>query len=123
MSRLALLLALLCAASAHAGSAAPVHFLFADSRDLQRISALIERPDIEGVQIVYSWKSLETARGVYDLSRIESDLAFLDRRGKKLFAQVQDRFFEREHRNVPRYLLEEPEFGGGLAPQRDHPEE
>jgi hypothetical protein len=101
----------------------PVNFLFADSDDLATRPALIERPDIAGVQIVYTWKSLEPAQGEYDFSQIETDLAFLEKRGKKLFVQLQDRFFLIEARNVPRYLLEGPEYGGGLVPQSDNPGE
>ena len=104
-------------------AAQPVNFLFMDSDELAGHTALIDRPDIEGVQIVYHWKALETAPGQYDFSRIRTDLEFLEKRGKKLFAQVQDRFFEHEHRNVPRYLLEDPVYTGGLAPQSDNPGE
>jgi hypothetical protein len=101
----------------------PVNYLFADSDALVRRTALIERADVAGVQIVYTWKSLEPAQGEYDFSRIEADLAFLEKRGKKLFLQLQDRFFVIEARNVPRYLLEQPEYGGGLVPQSDNPGE
>jgi hypothetical protein len=107
-------------ASAIAAAADPVNFLFADSDGLATHAKLIERPDIAGVQIVYTWKSLEPARGEYDFSQIEADLAFLGKRGKQLFAQLQDRFFFIEARNVPRYLLDAPEYGGGLAPQTDY---
>lgn len=98
----------------------PVNFLFAGSDDLVTHQALIERPDIAGVQIVYTWKSLEHAQGEYDFSQIENDLAFLEKRGKKLFVQLQDRFFQIEARNVPRYLLEQPQYGGGLVAQTDY---
>jgi hypothetical protein len=107
------------AASAQSGHD-PLNFLFADSDALVDRLALIERADIAGVQLVYTWKSLERSKGEYDFSQIESDLAFLGKRGKKLFVQLQDRFFFIEARNVPRYLLEEPEYGGGLVPQSDY---
>jgi len=110
-------------AAAPAGAREPVDFLFASSDDLAKSHELIERPGIAGVQIVYTWKSLEPARGEYDFSQIEADLAFLQKRGKQLFLQLQDRFFVIEARNVPRYLLESPEYGGGLAPQTDNPGE
>jgi hypothetical protein len=122
--RTALLLCFLYALVAPARAATdPVNFVFADSDDLASLATLIERPDVAGVQIVYSWKSLEPAQGEYDFSRVEADLAFLTRRGRKLFVQVQDRFFQIGARNVPRYLLESPEYGGGLAPQADNPGE
>jgi len=115
-----LLIGALCAGTA---CAAPQNYLFAGSDDLASHEALIRRPDIGGVQVVYSWKSLESAKGVYDFSRIERDLAFLDRHKKQLFLQIQDRFFEVGHRNVPAYLLEDPVYGGGLVPQVDNPGE
>ena len=109
---------LLCA-RATAG-ADPVNFLFTDSDELASHAASIDRPDVAGAQIVYTWKSLEPAKDEYDFSRIEADLAFLEKRGKKLFVQLQDRFFVIEARNVPRYLLEQAEYGGGLVPQTDY---
>ena len=54
----------------------------------------MRRPDIAGVQVVYSWKSLETAKDQYDFSQIERDLAYLAGLDRKLFIQIQDRFFE-----------------------------
>lgn len=69
------------------------HFLYTGSDELASIEPLLQRPDIEGVQIVYSWKSLEPEPGRYDFSGIERDLAYLQQRKKQLFVQVQDRFF------------------------------
>ncbi len=103
--------------------AAPQNYLFANSDDLTSHAALIQRPDIDGVQIVYSWKSLEPAKDQYDFARIEKDLRYLEGLDRKLFIQLQDRFFEIEHRNVPPYLQTEPVYGGGLVPQTDNPGE
>ena len=100
-----------------AGATEPQNFLFMGGGDLAANTALLSRPDISGAQVVYSWKRLEPTQGKYDFSEIETDLGVADRLGKKLFLQIQDRFFMHEHRNVPRYLLEEPRYGGGLAPQ------
>ncbi|MFM0068890.1 hypothetical protein [Paraburkholderia aspalathi] len=108
------------------GKAATVgvqNFLYAESGNLTQIDAMIRRPDIEGVQIVYSWKVLETTKGQYDFSRIEQDLRHLNALNRKLFIQIQDRFFEPQARNVPAYLLHDPIYGGGLAPQNDNPGE
>lgn len=114
---------LLCALWPAAAAAAPQNFLFADSDDLSSLGPLLRRPDIAGVQVVYSWKSLETARGEYDFSRIERDLAYLEPLNRKLFIQLQDRFFEVQHRNIPAYLLQEPIYRGGLVAQADNPGE
>jgi hypothetical protein len=114
---------LLCVFLPAAAAAAPQNFLFAGGDELESLAALIKRPDIAGVQVVYTWKSLEKTRDQYDFSRIERDLAYLQRLDRKLFVQVQDRFFEVQHRNVPAYLLEEPVYGGGLVAQADNPGE
>jgi hypothetical protein len=115
-----------CALGAISGTAvgaAPQNYLFAASDGLARMEPLIRRSDIGGVQIVYSWKSLETAKDTYDFSQIERDLAYLDGLDKKLFIQLQDRFFEVQHKNIPLYLMQEPIYGGGLVPQFDNPGE
>src|SRR5262245_24316279 len=101
----------------------PQNFLFMGPGDLARNSALLGRPDIDGAQVVYHWKLLEPTQDHYDFSAIETDLAIAERLHRKLFIQIQDRFFMPEHRNVPRYLLEEPRYGGGLARQADQPGE
>ena len=122
MKRLACCL-LFAALAGNSAAAAPKNYLFADSDDLARLAPLIGRPDIAGVQVVYDWKSLEPAKDKYDFSRIEHDLKLLDTVNRKLFIQLQDRFFEVEHRNVPLYLQQEPVYGGGLVSQADNPGE
>lgn len=101
----------------------PRHFLFAGGGPAEEVSALLGRPEIEGVQIVYSWKSLEPEEGRYDFSAIERDLAAADAAGKELFVQVQDRFFLPTARNLPGYVLSQPRYDGGLARQMDNPGE
>src|ERR1700741_844087 len=95
---------ILCAVAGVAHGA-PQNYVYTRSDELSAFAALVERPDIAGVQIVYAWNSLESAQGVYDFARIERDLAFVERRQKQLFLQIQDRFFEVGHRHVPDYLL------------------
>jgi len=107
----------------HPAAAAPQNFLFTNSEDLPAQGPLLSRPDIAGAQVVYTWKSLETAKDQYDFSQIERDLEFLSRLDRKLFIQIQDRFFEVKHRNVPAYLLTEPIYRGGLVAQADNPGE
>jgi len=114
---------LLLAAALPALAAEPLNFLFLGGDEPQEHQALLARTDIAGAQIVYTWKSLEPKNGKYDFSRIERDLAFLGKLDKKLFIQIQDRFFQPEARHVPGYLLADPAYGGGLAPQADNPGE
>ncbi|MCC3766702.1 hypothetical protein [Streptomyces sp. UNOC14_S4] len=82
-----------------------------------KVKAMIDRKDIGGVQVVVPWKALEGKKGEYKWSRLDSALKYLQERHKKLFVQVQDRFFDVEMKdaNVPQYVKDE----GGLAPTID----
>ncbi len=102
---------------------APKNYIYTSSGDLQTIEKMITRKDIGGVQIVYHWRMLEKSKDVYDFSAIEKDLQYLTSLDKKLFVQLQDRFFEPHARYVPDYILNEKEYTGGLVPQYDNPGE
>ncbi len=115
--------ALVAALYAGIAVAAPQNYLFVSSDELASHATLIQRPEIAGVQIVYSWKSLEPAKDQYDFAQIEKDLRYLEALDRRLFIQLQDRFFEIGHKNVPQYLQTEPVYGGGLVPQVDNPGE
>lgn len=104
-------------------ASAPGNFIYTSSGDLEAARPLLSRPDIGGAQIVYNWRQLETAKGQYDFSAIEADLATLDGLNRKLFIQIQDRFFEPKARNVPDYLMTDKEYGGGITAQFDNPGE
>lgn len=103
--------------------AGALNFLFVGSGELAAHDRLLARPDIAGAQVVYSWKQLEPAADRYDFSPIERDLRQLGRHRKKLFIQIQDRFFRPEDRLVPDYLLHGAAFRGGLTAQLDRPGE
>jgi hypothetical protein len=105
--------------TACAAENAPQNFLYTGDGDLAGLQRILQRPDIGGAQVVYSWKSLEPQEGVYDFSAIERDLAATDALGKKLFIQIQDRFFEVRARNIPTYL-QTGKYGGGLVAQIDN---
>ncbi|MGO7729345.1 hypothetical protein ACC713_09430 [Rhizobium johnstonii] len=109
--------------SLHQAASAAENFIYTSSGELEASKALLSRPDISGVQIVYNWKSLEPAKGQYDFSEIEKDLELAESLNKKLFIQVQDRFFEPKARNIPVYMLNDPEYDGGLTAQFDNPGE
>lgn len=120
MRSLITLIALLFIGIGNVLAAPPKHYLYTSSGELEQLGALLTRPDIEGVQIVYSWKLLENAEGQYDFSAIEEDLARLGKLDKKLFIQIQDRFFTADARNIPLYLQQEPVYHGGLMAQSDN---
>ena len=110
--------------SATAGDSPPFeNYLYTSAGDLERIRPLLDRPDIAGVQVVYPWKLLEADKGRYDFSAIQQDLALLQSHRKKMFIQLQDRFFSPDAKNVPLYLMTDPTYGGGMVPQKDNPGE
>lgn len=115
--------AMLLAAPLSAFAKAPENFVYTSSGDLGAADAILKRDDIGGAQIVYNWRSLEPEKDKYDFSQIEKDLAVVDAAKKKLFVQVQDRFFEPKAKYVPDYLMDDPQYGGGLSPQFDNPGE
>lgn len=98
---------------------APDNFLYTSAGELEANAAILQRPDIKGVQVVYNWRMLEPAEGQYDFSAIEADLAAARKLGKQLVIQVQDRFFDVKARNIPDYILEGKEYQGGLVPQQE----
>jgi hypothetical protein len=102
-----------------ASASALENYLYTGNGDLEGLRKILERPEIAGAQVVYSWKALETSEGVYDFSAIERDLAATDALQKKLFIQIQDRFFEVKARNIPAYL-QTAKYLGGLAAQVDN---
>ena len=98
----------------------PANYLFLDDGEVGAYRSLLSRSDVAGAQRVYSWRSLEPRKGRYDFDAIERDLAAVQAVHKKLFVQVQDRFFESKARNLPNYLLTDPQYAGGLAQQADY---
>jgi hypothetical protein len=66
---------------------------------------------------------LEPKKDLYDFSKIEKDLAFLNSINKKLFIQLQDRSFQPNLFYVPNYIREEKIYHGGIAMQYDFPGE
>ncbi len=53
--------------------AAPANFLYTTPDALPSQQALLSRPDIDGVQLVYNWKGLEPEKDRYDFSVIRRD--------------------------------------------------
>lgn len=96
----------------------PRHFIFFN-RDRHRIreASFLETPSIDGAQLKYTWRELEPERDRYELQPLREDLAFLEQHGKRLFVQIQDVSFDEGIINVPKYLLDDPTFGGGVARQ------
>src|SRR5262249_8670844 len=88
---------LLCGwAMCQSGAAAhsPRHYLFVN-RDREHLSdaRFLETKAFEGAQVKYTWRELAPEKDACDFSAIDTDLAFLTAKGKRLFIQLQDSSF------------------------------
>lgn len=98
----------------------PHHYVYFNlDRARIRDAPFLETPAIEGAQIKYTWRQLEPEAGVYDFSAIREDFQFLTEHKKKLFIQLQDVSFDSARINVPTYLMTDPQYHGGIAPQHE----
>jgi hypothetical protein len=93
------------------------NFIFAGGNTAKEYEELLKNDKISGIQVLYSWKELEPQKNKYDFKRIQEDLEFAKSLNKKLWIQIQDRFFDKNNKFVPDYILEDKEYEGGLAPQ------
>jgi hypothetical protein len=94
------------------------HFIFfSQEREAISDSAFLLNPNIAGAQITYPWKRLEPQKDKYDFSDIEHDLNFLESKGKKIFIQIQDVTFDSTFFAVPKYILTDPVYNGGVNSQ------
>jgi hypothetical protein len=103
-------------------STKPVHhyvFFGQDREKLPIAYSFFETKAIEGAQVTYTWRQLESEKDAYDFGIIREDLALLTGKGKKLFIQLQDVTFNASRINVPRYLLSDPIYNGGADKQYD----
>ncbi|MFI1307029.1 hypothetical protein [Streptomyces sioyaensis] len=107
------------ASASASGNKTAKNYLYSSIGDFdEKVKPLVDRPDVAGVQLVVPWKALERKKNQYDFSAIDQALKYLQARHKKLFIQVQDRFFEPPTR-LPDYLLKDPEYKGGAAPTKN----
>lgn len=112
--KLALVAALSVAApDARAGSPAkwhPGHYVFVGHG---KIGPEHLAQHFRGVQKCYAWNLLEPEHGRYDFSAVRSDLALLQRHGKRLVLQLQYKAFGKDGCYAPAYLRG-PGYGGGV---------
>jgi len=94
----------------------PGHYmLVANQHDQSMFDSIFASEEFQGVQARYYWSELEPEKDAYDFSKIESDLAYLEKRGKRLFVQLMYRGSIRDGAYpVPSYILKDPEYHGGV---------
>lgn len=111
---LAALAATTIAAPASLGNTSNLqHWLYSSQIDDVALK-LLNKPELVGVQALYSWKSLEPAQGKYDFSKLQSDFDSVQAKGKKFWIQLQDRTFNPNFDPVPKYM-NTPEYNNGSA--------
>jgi hypothetical protein len=93
------------------------YIFFAHERARIREASFASHPHIQGAQLKYTWRELEPERDKYRFSAIESDLKLLKAQGQRLFVQLQETSFDAKNRLVPDYLLQDPQFHGGVDKQ------
>lgn len=71
-----------------------------------------QTPSLRGMQIRYTWRELEKAKGVYDFSQINSRLKELSERKLRLVVLISTRSFTEGSELVPEYL-QDPIYDGG----------
>lgn len=86
-------------------------------RDRLKDTSLLASPLVEGVQVAYSWRQLESQKDSYDFGLIDEDIALLKKYHKKLYIQFQDVSFSPKHIPVPDYLITDPKYNGGANKQ------
>jgi hypothetical protein len=104
----------------------PVHhyvFFGGDRDGIENATSFLENRNIDGAQVIYTWRLLERGKDEYNFAPIWENLELLAAHGKKLWIQLQDVSFSESRRNVPDYLLNDPAYHGGVAPQYTIPGE
>lgn len=88
--------------------------------DRERINdtSFLNNKNIDGAQLKYMWREIETKKDHYNLELIQHDLDLLTSHGKKLFIQLQDVTFDTTLKKpVPDYLVTDKRFHGGVSIQ------
>ena len=111
------LFAVLCCGSVSAKRLHHYVFFGQDRENIRQAKSFLENKTLEGAQVAYSWRQLEPDKDKYDFGFIQEDLAFLKANGKKLFVQLQDVTFNEKRINIPKYLLDDPQYNGGAHKQ------
>lgn len=102
----------------------PVHhyvFFGGDWDGIKNAKTFLENPNIEGAQVIYTWRLLERGKDEYNFAPIRENLELLEAHGKKLWIQLQDVSFSESRINVPPYLLNDSIYHGGAAKQYNIP--
>jgi hypothetical protein len=89
------------------------------TKELPQIDAIKNESTLKGALITWKWRDLETAKGVYDFTSIDTYLQRIKSLGtsKRLIIHVYDRAWSNPNSTtVPDYLKADPIYNGGEIP-------
>jgi len=87
-----------------------------DAEDLEYVSLLASEPTITGILRDWTWKSVETSKGVFDFSEIDTYLRAIQNlaRPKRFIIRIENRVFGAHTGSVvPDDMLRDPAYLGG----------
>jgi hypothetical protein len=94
----------------------PGHYIATGRYDKLGIQQILDEikdlPQVKGLMLRYEWPQLETAKGVYDFTRIERDLGLVQAAGKRLWIILGTKVFTAGGVAVPDYMRT-AEYEGG----------
>gem|GEM_PF-2420001 len=91
----------------------PGHYMMVGIHDsIPEFGKIINNPNVVGIKKVYTWVDIEPAEGIYDFTEIESDLAYLESIGKRLWIFVLDTTWNSSYNpKTPVYMWSNPKYG------------
>jgi hypothetical protein len=94
----------------------PGHYIATGRYDKLGIQQILDEikdfPQVKGLMLRYEWPQLETAKGVYDFTRIDRDLGLVQAAGKRLWIILGTKVFTAGGVAVPDYMRT-AEYEGG----------
>lgn len=112
----------LISSSPHAKTLHHYVFFGRDREKIKDTKSFLDTSAFEGAQVAYLWRQLEPGKDEYDFSLIREDLAFLSAHKKKLWIQIQDVTFSDRWNPAPKYLINDPQYHGGVDHQYKYQE-
>jgi len=89
-----------------------------DDADQGYITQIANEPTIRGILRDWNWRDIETSKGVYDFSGIDTYLHTVKSlpSHKQMIIRIENRVFGQGGTTVPDYLKTDPVFQGGEVP-------
>jgi len=90
------------------------HWVYLGGDITWALNLIADNPNFIGIKKVYNWRDLEPSENVYDFSEIESDLAEVQAKGKRLWIQPLYVQYSDYNPLTPTYMWGDTKYGGNL---------